>query len=435
MAVYICDEMMGRGKTQAAIRYMNQHGSGKVPDRRFIYVTPYEDEYRRIMQDCPDCCFVTPEEKPTKIRHIVSLLREGHNIASTHKLFASYTDEIVELIRQQHYTLIMDEAFEVIAPMDIKPGDVRDLLRRNMISLDPDSYRVHWLDHEYDGETFRDMMLRAQSGTLLYYDEQFLFWMFPIEVFNAFDDAIVMTYMFDAQTQRYYFELNGISYNYIGVRSVGQQGQYEFCSIDQETPPRAPLNDLITVIDKPKLNVIGSKRINNPLKDQTLSAHYMDKHVRDPKWCDLIGRNIYNVFHNYCSAKAGSTMWGVLKDYRSLVDTRRFNDDFVACTLRATNQYKDRTSLAYIRNIYMQPYLARYYRENGCEVDEDRYALAELVQWVWRSAIRDNHPITLYLPSQRMRYLFTQWMDDISNGRDARRIGEHNDERILLGTT
>jgi hypothetical protein len=45
------------------------------------------------------------------------------------------------------------------------------------------------------------------------------------------------------------------------------------------------------------------------------------------------------------------------------------------------------------------------------EVDDDQFALSQLVQWVWRSRIREDQPINLYLPSDRMRRLFTEWLD------------------------
>ena len=41
---------------------------------------------------------------------------------------------------------------------------------------------------------------------------------------------------------------------------------------------------------------------------------------------------------------------------------------------------------------------------------KDAYALTELIQWVWRSRVRDGHPITLYLPSPRMRKLLKDWL-------------------------
>ena len=37
------------------------------------------------------------------------------------------------------------------------------------------------------------------------------------------------------------------------------------------------------------------------------------------------------------------------------------------------------------------------------KVDENSYALSELLQWIWRSQIRNGEPITIYIPSKRMR--------------------------------
>lgn len=410
---------MGTGKTSAAINFMNHN------DGPFVFVTPYKEECERIRVACAERNFVVPEEKPTKLINITQLLKRGCNIASTHALFSSYTQEIVDLIRQHGYTLIMDEAYEVISPMDIKPRDMKDLLKRNMIAFDPDTYRVKWLDQDYDGETFSDMKLRAQSGTLLYYCNQFLFWMFPIEVFEAFHNAIVLTYMFDAQNQRYYFQLNHVDYDYIGVR-CDTDGVYEFCDISEETPYQMPLRELIEVFDRTKLNQIGTppaKDADAMRKDGTLSANWMDreKHKRASEAFATIGKNIYNVFHNYYKAAAGTTMWSILADYKDDIDTRRYNNDYVPCTSRATNKYADRKCLAYVRNIFMQPYLANYYRERGCEVDEERYAVAELVQWVWRSAIRNGQPIKIYIPSGRLRTLFLAWIDAVSDGRETRK--------------
>ena len=70
--------------------------------------------------------------------------------------------------------------------------------------------------------------------------------------------------------------------------------------------------------------------------------------------------------------------------------------------MRATNDYKYKTHLMYIYNRYMKPDLKMLFKT---ELNEDIYALSDLVQWVFRSAIRDNKPINLYLPSERMRNL------------------------------
>ena len=49
-------------------------------------------------------------------------------------------------------------------------------------------------------------------------------------------------------------------------------------------------------------------------------------------------------------------------------------------------------------------------------VSQDDFALSEMVQWVWRSAIRDGKPITLYIPSDRMYQLFTGLLCSLVEG-------------------
>ena len=53
----------------------------------------------------------------------------------------------------------------------------------------------------------------------------------------------------------------------------------------------------------------------------------------------------------------------------------------------------------------------KFYTKHGINVDEDAYALSIMVQWIWRSAIRDGDEIYLYIPSRRMRTLLEKWID------------------------
>lgn len=43
---------------------------------------------------------------------------------------------------------------------------------------------------------------------------------------------------------------------------------------------------------------------------------------------------------------------------------------------------------------------------------EEQFALSEMIQFIWRSAIRDNKPIKLYIPSVRMRNLLEKWIEE-----------------------
>lgn len=49
----------------------------------------------------------------------------------------------------------------------------------------------------------------------------------------------------------------------------------------------------------------------------------------------------------------------------------------------------------------------------GCDNKKhaDAYAVAEMIQFIWRSRIRDRKPITLYMPCPKMRRLWARWLD------------------------
>ena len=67
--------------------------------------------------------------------------------------------------------------------------------------------------------------------------------------------------------------------------------------------------------------------------------------------------------------------------------------------------------LAYLLDIYEPPVIKNWFAARGQMTNERVYALNMLVQWVWRSAVRDGQIIHLYLPSQRMRNILYEWLE------------------------
>ena len=78
--------------------------------------------------------------------------------------------------------------------------------------------------------------------------------------------------------------------------------------------------------------------------------------------------------------------------------------------MRATNEYRTRTVLSYPVNVFTNPFKKRYLSTDEQPFNEDLYALSMMIQWIWRSAIRDGHPIRIYVPSLRMRSLLSNWI-------------------------
>lgn len=65
--------------------------------------------------------------------------------------------------------------------------------------------------------------------------------------------------------------------------------------------------------------------------------------------------------------------------------------------IHAYNRYPNKNV-----KLYMQGY--------GVYIDDEQFALAEMVQWVWRSRIRNGEPIKLCIASERMEKLFKEWL-------------------------
>ena len=107
--IKVCDAFMGAGKTSASVNYMNAH-----PEKKFLYITPYIGETERIRNDCRELDFWLPnnhleEYEFTKRGHLKQLVSEGRNVSITHALFRLCDADTANIIREQGYTIIIDE--------------------------------------------------------------------------------------------------------------------------------------------------------------------------------------------------------------------------------------------------------------------------------------------------------------------------------------
>lgn len=395
LKVYICDSMMGTGKSSAAINYMNDN-----KDKRFIYITPYISETNRIAAACKSrrFCRPVPKSEGGKLANLHSLIAAGENIASTHALFARYTPETMDLIKERGYTLIMDEVFCVMEDLKVSRADVRLLFEANYIMLNGD--KVVWLKPDYDGASFRKIKDMADQGVLYSHHKKFMFWNFPVEVFESFNEIFVLTYMFKSQMQRYYFDIHGVEYEFI--HTALEDGKYVFSDKPGVVVDWSKIRSLVHVLDDEKMNDIG-------WDPTALCLKWYENATRNQM--DRLRKNLRNFLQNKANARVLERMWTAYKDYRGFLLRAGGKDAFLSFNTRATNDYRDRFAVAYLVNVHLTPHFKTYFSFHKAPVDEKKYALSEMIQWVWRSAIRDGKEIYLYVPSRRMRTLFVNWLD------------------------
>lgn len=398
---------MGSGKSQGAIHYMNTHSSEK-----FVYATPYLSETKRIKEGCPELNFIEPSDKIYQFRfsksaHCESLISAGENVAITHQLFRLFGEDTITEIKRHNYTLIIDEVIDVFVKVNHSLGDIQLLVDAGYIKKVNGMYETG--DIEYTGTRLKDLfdMLKhnrlieienGKGGTCFYY------WVFPKEILEAFSNVFILTYLFESQDMKYYFDIHRIEYEKIGVTHNGDNN-YSFSQ--DSTPPEyiKSIKDKIHIFDNEKLNSIGD-----------------NKHDLSDSWYNRAGttgvtnlkNNLYNYFRYYHSdIEATDKMWGTFNKRKGKLRGKGYSSGYVVFNKRATNEFSNKKVLAYCSNIFAPPEKKNYFSSFGIDYDEDSYALSILIQWIWRSAIRKGETINIYIPSKRMRELLKKWISSL----------------------
>ncbi|MHA6150193.1 hypothetical protein [Bacillus subtilis] len=401
--VKVIDSIMGSGKTSAAIDMINNSGT----DENFIFITPYLDEVDRIKKNISSKQIYEPKVKKKgdktqyKFESFHELLSQNKNIVATHNLFKNANDETKELILSGNYTLILDEVMEVVEQLRVKKHDLTTLFESKLIYVEGGF--VKWNEEKKDYETrYDDIRDMALNNNLMYFKDNILIWNFPADIFKLFKEVYILTYMFDAQIQRYYYDINNIKYQKYVSEFI--DGQYRFTkhNTEYESILKAQLRNKIKIYEG-NLNTVGQL-------DYSLSSNWYKN--KSPYTIKKVKNNVFNYFNNIVKSSSDEAMWTTYSEHKNKVKGNGYTKGFVSCNARATNDFKHKKHLVYTINRYVNTVLYNYFKEKyQITIDQDAFALSELVQWIWRSAIRDGDEITLYIPSLRMRELLIEWLN------------------------
>jgi hypothetical protein len=415
--VTIVDSPCGSGKTRWAIQYINElKDSDKI-----LFITPFLSECERIQGSCPERNFVAPDVKSgrgRKMNSFVSLIQSGKNIVSTHSLFSNLDNDILDSIQAKNYTLIIDESMEILRKVNVyndnksvteEDGeaqtyrDAKTLIEKNILFLS-DSGEISW-NEDCNLKKYDYIKMKSKLNSLIMVNDSLLMWSFPYKVFkdDFFKEVYILTYQFDYQLQSYYFNYYNIPYIKKEVYEAG--GIYfiqDYGLSGEDVLYRRRVKSLIEICDNKKLNSVGSLHT-------ALSRAWYDN-TNDS--ADRVKKNMINYFKNITASSGKDRMWTSFKKHQSKLSgsgvTKR---NFIALNARATNDFIDKKYLAYVVNRYLNPSFIQFFAQRGIHVDQDKFALSELIQWIWRSAIRNGEKIYLYIPSERMRGLLQNWLD------------------------
>ena len=414
LEITVVDAIMGSGKTSAAINYMEEH----CDEMNFLFITPYLEEIERIKASCRKCRFKDPKSIGTKLSDLKRLLKHGENIVTTHALFYRVDAEVMELFSKQNYILIMDEVVEVLLPLGITRNDVRMLSESNLISLRPDKF-VEWTGPENYTGTFWYVKYYAENKNLIWCEgsdgecDSFCSIMKP-DIFKQFKKVVVLTYLFEGSLLKAYLDLYGFKYTYCGV--ISHNGYFNF----GYEVKQCELKNLKSLI-----NIWISDRDGAWVDKTALSYSWLRNRNSNNKKILLLKKSIASFYRSITKTKSHQNLWTTFNHSKKKLTGPGYAKGFEVHNARSTNKHRGRTAVVYAANKFLNPGINSFFLSNGIEIDQDKYALSSMLQFIWRSAIRDGEKIWVYIPSERMRGLFENWLVEVteaSNVNDINRI-------------
>lgn len=416
----IYDAMMGSGKTTHLISEIKESHI----NQKFIYIAPLLSECHRIAgtifdkddihkrpitvefndtsilyaysENAPlkDKNFKHPyfSENGGKAESLPVLLQNNDNIVSTHQLFMNLTPEILE--KAKDYILIVDETMTVYEPYDdYKRQELEQMFLLEWIYIDTDTLTVRFNRNNFGNnggdpkntryETFATM---CDLGQLLYVDNKLVVWELAVDTLKCFKEVWIATYMFEGSQMSAYLKNHGLDYELIRFGNKPSS-----------------IKHLVNLNIETRINAIGNRPTSLSSSDYTKNKRIL---------CEIMAKHLYNYFGHKQKAKQHDRMWTSFKMSKSSIGINRYQDDFLAFNTKATNDYAHIHNVAYLLNLYPNPMLVKAAAIKGNSIKEDIFALSEMVQFIWRSAIRNGEVINLYVPSSRMRNLLIRWLND-----------------------
>lgn len=416
--IKIIDKVCGAGKTTWIFSEID-----KRSEERWIYVSPYLSEVGddgangRIQNELPDMHFQSPSKKFSKQSDLKDLLHEGCNVAITHQLYLSMTKDMFEIIEQQEYNLVIDETLDLISLYNADNTDIELLLSKNIVSVEENGL-VKWAHKsDYKG-VFKEVKKLCDLEVLHLFNGQkgsdVFMCKLPPRLLTSCNQAYLLTYLFDGSIMDTWLKMHKIPYSY-----YDPEGLKDTKLIKKSV--RKHLHILKTPRKIKEMHFNGYSTYKpytfsknwfkrNDEQMDTLSTA-LDSAVRN--YFPRKKKVFYTTFKDYCEhVTKGSLRHAqyIFDDEELLIKT--FSNTFVAKNQRASNEYADYNCAVHVCNTYPHVKIESYIELLGETIDRDKYALSEIVQWVFRGSIRKGEDMYVLVASMRMKGLLEEWLEE-----------------------
>ena len=460
--VLVVDSVMGSGKTSWVIDYMNQH-----PEMNFIYITPNLIEVNRIKENCNDFNEPVSSENVSKTKALKKLLDSDatHNIVMTHSLFTKMDDDCVMMIGDKEYHIIIDESLDCFKRLIISKQDIELMLEKRIIVKDEDERnRVYFNDSDEMYVEMGDTLVHKYAGLAQYEKyakyirnkeifttdtNALLIALFPSDVFTVAESVTVLSYNFANSEMDAYLKFNHLTTSFKSVSGDRVSGY----SLVSYIPACGKEFKRLVNIYNGRSNNIGNRSKTSLGKGIPLSKSWYQN--SSPLAKKKVSNAAYNFFKNHTKTSPEFNMVTVYNDGHAKVrkidadnyqyeagdgnyvhikssilrkpfltvgkinlatyhelseEEQRLKHCFVPFNIRATNIYRHKTACAFLVDAYTDHSVKSFFKQYDIELSDDTFLLNTIIQWLWRSAIREGRQVHLFIPSQRARKILMKWL-------------------------
>lgn len=410
MTIQVVDALCGAGKTTWIFKHIMAN-----KDKEWIFCSPYLNETGegkvkgRIQKELPEMRFLSPESSPSKKASFLRGVGQNRNIAITHALFTGFSLDVAKVLEDKNYHLVIDETIDLITFYDdVKGDDVKIMIEWGMV-LVGDKGRIDWNYTKYPDYNGRDNDIKelCDLGCLWLYGDNVMLQRIPPLALQACKSVTILTYMFEGSLMSAWMELNNIEWEYYNPPTLKPAKQ-----LKEEMRDKLYLVKPSSVIDKMQTDTNGY-----PIHSVFNMSWYKAASV--PELNEVKASIESTIKHNMIS---GNVFWTTFKQWELVLKGKGYTKGvrvdwldgvrptFLSKNTRASNEYRDCTKCIYTVNIYPNGSIESHLKTHGVTINRDLYALSELIQFVFRGAIRCNQDMDLLILSNRMRCLFETWL-------------------------
>ena len=238
-----------------------------------------------------------------------------------------------------------------------------------------------------------------------------LFSAVPLDLFRQAKDVFILTYLWEASITCAYLKSEGIDYDYWYIDSSGDA-------------------EMLTPEEQPFVPSVGIRELIRFDYGRNDSAKRHGKAYLSFSWYEHASKELLSelgkaarLFARRSFQNGREYIYTTFKDFVDIISSHSMKKHFVACNRRASNEFGDATAVGYFVNRYMNPNINKYFWQFGAAIPDNAYGLSEMVQFIWRSAIRNGEMIYLFIPAARMYNILMDWLFVIEGKPNFRRIG------------